>query len=100
MAMLMPCAAEASCAGHAIFPGMIQLSDADTGAPIGTITDAQLQFLIDQLEEESSGDCDYYINAVTLDMFATNGADPALLDTLRRALGSREDMEIRWSKPS
>jgi hypothetical protein len=31
---------------------MIQLHDKDTGAPLGSITEAQLQFLIDQLEEE------------------------------------------------
>lgn len=49
---------------------MIKVSDKDTGAPIGTITEQQLKFLQDQLEEESREDQDYYINENTVDMFA------------------------------
>ena len=77
---------------------MIELFDNDTGAAIGAITDAQLQFLVDQLEEESADDTDYYINQETLDMFEERGADPALVALLRSALGAREDMEIRWER--
>ena len=77
---------------------MIQLHDKDTGAPIGTITEAQLQFLIDQLEEESSEDQDYYINETTLDLFEQRGADKALVALLRSALKGRTEMEIRWSR--
>jgi hypothetical protein len=33
---------------------MIQVHEKETGVFLGTITDAQLQFLIDQLEEEST----------------------------------------------
>ena len=33
-----------------------------------------------------------------LDMFEGVDADPALVDLLRRALGSREDMDIKWSR--
>jgi processive 1,2-diacylglycerol beta-glucosyltransferase len=77
---------------------VIELFDNDTGAPIGAITDAQLQFLVDQLEEESADDTDYYINQETLDMFEERGADPALVALLRSALGAREDMEIRWER--
>jgi processive 1,2-diacylglycerol beta-glucosyltransferase len=77
---------------------MIQLHDKDTGAPIGAITEAQLQFLIDQLEEESSEDQDYYINETTLDLFEQRGADKALVALLRSALKGRTEMEIRWSR--
>jgi processive 1,2-diacylglycerol beta-glucosyltransferase len=77
---------------------MIQLFDADSDQPIGPITEAQLQFLIGQMEEESETDHDYYINRDTLAMFEADNADPALLDLLRKALGEREDMEIRWSR--
>ena len=77
---------------------MIQLYDKDTGAPLGAITEEHLQFLADQLEEESPEDQDYYINAPTLDAFEEAGADPALLAMLRRALGEREEMEIRWTR--
>jgi hypothetical protein len=77
---------------------MIQLRDKDTGAVLGTLTEEQLHFLQDQLEEESPDDTDYYINTATLDMFEEQGADRALLALLRQALGSREDMEIQWSR--
>jgi processive 1,2-diacylglycerol beta-glucosyltransferase len=76
---------------------MIQLHDKETGAFVGTITEAQLQFLIDQLEEESTEDRDYYINQATLDLFEQRGADADLLALLRQALGTREDIEIAWS---
>ena len=41
---------------------MIHLKNKETGAPLGDITEEQLQFLVDQLEEESETDADYYIN--------------------------------------
>lgn len=75
---------------------MITLKDKDSGAVLGTITEEQLEFLRDQLEEESPEDTDYYINAATIEMLEEQGADHALLDLLKRALGGREDMEIQW----
>ncbi len=75
---------------------MITLYDANSGKEIGTLTEEQLQFLREQLEEESSTDQDYYINRDTLDMFEDEGADAALLAVLQRALGAREEMDIRW----
>jgi hypothetical protein len=77
---------------------MIQLYDNDTGAPLGSITEEQLQFLVDQLEEESPDDQNYYINGSTLDAFEEAAAAPALLALLRKALGEREEMEIRWAR--
>ena len=75
---------------------MIKLKDKDTDNIIGTIDEQQLQFLIDQLEEETSDDQDYYINEGTLEMFEQNGIDQKLLEMLKGALGSRDDMEIVW----
>lgn len=77
---------------------MIQLHDKDTGTWIGTITEDNLQYLIDQLEEESREDKDYYINETTLDIFEERGADKALITLLREALNGRTGMEIRWSQ--
>ena len=76
---------------------MITLRDKETGAVLGTITDEQLEFLTDQLEEESLVDRDYYLNETTLEVFAEQGIDPQLLELLRKALGNREEMEIQWS---
>ena len=75
---------------------MIRLFDTDSGAPVGEITEDQLQFLTDELEEESTEDRDYWINRDTVDMLESHGADAQLVEILRRALGQREEMEIRW----
>ena len=77
---------------------MVELRDKETGRVLGSISDEQLQFLIDQLEEESTADTDYYIDAATLDLFAENSIDPGLLTMLRSALGDREGMEIEWKR--
>jgi hypothetical protein len=77
---------------------MIELRNKETGALLGTISEAQLHFLIDQLEEESTEDQDYYINLATLDMFERAGADRELLALLRGGLGTKKDMEIIWSR--
>ena len=77
---------------------MIYLFDDETGARVGTITEDQLQYLIDQLEEDSTADTDYYINRDTLDAFEQNGADPALVGVVRAGLGNRGDKEIRWGR--
>ena len=77
---------------------MIDLKDKQTGPGIGSITEQQLQFLVDQLEEESGADTDYYLNTATLDMFKQNGIDPDLLSLLQRALGNRTEMEIEWAR--
>jgi processive 1,2-diacylglycerol beta-glucosyltransferase len=76
---------------------MIKLIDVQSGAEIGEISQAQLDFLISQLEEESATDRDYYINVTTIDYFAQQGADAALISLLRSALGDRPDMDIRWT---
>ena len=77
---------------------MIRLYDNDTNAILGTVTEEELQFLIDQLEEENEEDKDYYINKATLDLLEKNGADTAFLEMLKRAMGDREEMEIRWAR--
>ena len=77
---------------------MIQLYDHQTGSALGTITEEQLQFLLDQMEEEFTQDQDYHIDPPTLDMFEDAGADAGLLALLRQALGAREEMEIRWAR--
>lgn len=77
---------------------MIKLRDKETGELLGSISEEQLQFLIDNLEEETADDTDYYLNRPTLDMLKENDADRSLMEILERALGDREDVEIVWSK--
>lgn len=75
---------------------MVRLFDAESDEPLGTITEAQLQFLIDELEEESSADRDYYISVETVELLDDHGADAELVDVLRRALAGREGVDVRW----
>lgn len=77
---------------------MVRLYDKANDAEIGTITDDQLQFLADKLEEESAGDDDYYINRTTVHILEQEGGDAELISVLRSALGEREEMDIRWER--
>lgn len=77
---------------------MVRLFDSETGAELGAISDEQLQFLEDHLEEESSDDRDYYFNRATIDVLEEKGGGPELVGLLRRALGDREGVEIRWQR--
>ena len=78
---------------------MAKLYDNVSGALLGEITQDQLQFLIDQLEEESLEDKDYAITAMTLAYFQELGADPDLLKMLSQALGDKDEVVIRWARP-
>jgi processive 1,2-diacylglycerol beta-glucosyltransferase len=77
---------------------MAKVYDKESDELIGTVTATELQFLIDQLEEEDSEDRDYYVDRASLDWFEEQGADPALMTLLRQALGEREGMDIRWEQ--
>ena len=77
---------------------MIQLRDKDSGSVLGSVSEDDLQFLIDNLEEESDDDVDYYLNRSTLEIFKEKGISSSLLSTLENALGDREEMEIEWSR--
>ena len=79
---------------------MIRVYNAGTDAYLGEITAEQLQFLVDQFEEEGPGDQDYYINAATIDMLQNAGADTGLLAILQSALGDGDEADIRWSEGS
>ncbi len=59
--------------------GIYCLIDIERDQEIGTITESQVQFLIDSLEEEGIEDQDYYIDEELLAMLAENGCDEELL---------------------
>jgi hypothetical protein len=75
---------------------MVKLFDKENGVLLGSITESQLKFLIDQLEEEDLEDRDYAITPMLLSLFEGEGADPVLVSILRDGLGDREEMTIRW----
>jgi len=77
---------------------MIDIYNDETNELIGSITEADLKVLADHLEEESSEDQDYYIDAATIDVIGDGQATEHLLTVLRKALGNAEGVEIRWQK--
>ena len=76
---------------------MVELFNAETNQLIGPVDDADLQVLADALEEESSEDQDYFINADTLVLLAEQGS-PQLIELLRAAVGTGDGVEIRWAR--
>jgi hypothetical protein len=78
---------------------VIDLYNTATNALVGSITDAELQHLVDNLEEESPTDTDYYIQQGTIDLLANDGlATDHLLKVLRAALGTEDGVELRWER--
>jgi hypothetical protein len=74
---------------------MIRLFDNDNDAPIGEITEAQLDFLQEQLIEETLDSTTFALAPATVDGLAMNGGDPEVVAVLRKALGARNSMELR-----
>jgi len=76
--------------------GTIELVDSDTNDSIGRITDEQLQQLQDALEEDEGTPDEYYIAAGAIDLLGDQHVDAAVVAMLRKALGEREGMQVRW----
>lgn len=79
-------------------PPTITLQDVETSLPIGQISESQLQFLIDHLEEDPDFEQDYYVDGATVELLATAGADAGLVDLLKRSVGGRDGLQIRWRR--
>jgi hypothetical protein len=77
---------------------VIDLYNQATDDRIGSITEADLQVLVDALEEESTKDRDYFIDAATIDVIADGRATEHLVHLLRTALGTASGVDIRWER--
>ena len=77
---------------------VIDVYNSATDELLGSITEADLQVLVDALEEESSDDQDYYIDAATIDVIGDGRATDHLLNVLRKGLGNAEGVDIRWTR--
>ena len=63
---------------------------------VGELSEDQLDYLIDNLEEEWTDDRDYFINKEMVASLEQKGADLALIRLLRQALGDRDEVDILW----
>ena len=77
---------------------MVYLYNKSTGVQIGEIDEAELQFLIDQMEEESMRDQDYAITRMEIAYFSEHDATPHLIELLKQALGEQTEVIILWSR--
>jgi processive 1,2-diacylglycerol beta-glucosyltransferase len=77
---------------------MIRLTDEEKGTVLGSVTEEQFQVVLNDLEEESAEDVNYWVDEATLEMLEEDGADAALVEMLRKALGEREGFEVRWER--
>jgi hypothetical protein len=77
---------------------MIKIFNKTTGEFIGRISEEELEFLADQLEEESIKDTDYYIRTETIEEFEKQGASLHLVELLRGGLRNSSAIEIRWER--
>lgn len=76
----------------------IRILDKNSGALLGDVSRDDLQLMIDQFEEESSRDQDYFIDATTIDILQEAGASERLLALLREVVGTSEGVDIRWEE--
>ncbi len=58
---------------------------------VGTITENQLDFLMENLEEEFEEDEEYFLDADTIDYLKEQGADNDLIAVLEKALAGTQD---------
>ena len=77
---------------------MPSLYNKKTNTLLGEVSEADVQCLIDVLEEEDRKDVDYFVDLDTVDILEDNGASATLVEMLRAAIGASEGVDIRWSK--
>jgi hypothetical protein len=77
---------------------MIKVFNKETNEFIGRVSETDLQFLIDHLEEESIRDKDYYILRETVEEFPQQGASAKLMEVLQGGLRGGNAIEIRWER--
>ncbi|MGW8225323.1 MAG: galactosyldiacylglycerol synthase [Anaerolineales bacterium] len=77
---------------------MVYLYNKADNQLIGEIDEDELQFLIDQMEEESTKDQDYSITRMEIAYFSEHGAPAHLTNLLKKALGNKSEVIILWSR--
>ena len=78
---------------------MVKVYNKSTNELIGRISEDELGFLQDQLEEEGIDEHDYYLRRETIDEFQQSaGATEHLVTVLKTGLHNDEAIEIRWER--
>ena len=78
---------------------MVKVFKKDTNELLGRISEEELAFLKDQLEEEGLDDHDSYLRRETIEEFAASAdATEHLVTVLKTGLRNDEAVEIRWER--
>lgn len=77
---------------------MVTLKDKNNNAWLGSVTYAQLQFLINELNDEYKNGQEYLVNRATLEMLKQQGAEVALTNVIEKAMGTKDKVEFYWIK--
>jgi hypothetical protein len=75
---------------------MIKLFDNENDKDLGSISDSQLEFIVENLVEEALDEYTYSLNPSVISYLEGLGAEPELVGFLRRTLGNRNSMELRY----
>jgi hypothetical protein len=76
----------------------VRITNKATGIVLGKISDEDFQFLVDQLEEESNSDTDYYIDQQTVNMLQDAGGSASLIAFLRNIVTADAGVDIAWQR--
>lgn len=76
----------------------IRILEKDTGYELTRISEEDLAVLVGHMEEESSTDQDYYVDPFSVDALERLGASAGFVETLRKAIGSSEGIDIVWER--
>ncbi len=77
---------------------MIRLYDGATKKELGTISEEELQFLIDKLEEEGAADQEYYIDRTNLDYLVEQGISEHLRKLIEDGMAGKDSVEILYKR--
>lgn len=76
----------------------IRIAEKAGGRTIATVSEQDLAILTGYMEEESSTDQDYYVEATAIDALEARGASRDFVASLRAAMGTSEGVDIVWSR--
>ena len=77
---------------------MFKLYEKSTNKFLGEISDDEVQFLRDYMEEDSMTDVDYYINKTIFNLLKEKGMSENLTKLIQQAMGNKDEIEIRYEK--
>jgi processive 1,2-diacylglycerol beta-glucosyltransferase len=76
----------------------IRLYNDQTGEFLGDVSEEDVEFLVEQLEEEFEQDRAYYVNRETVTLLREGGASQELLTAIERGLGPSGEADVTWSE--